>query len=308
MAVALGKRKREAVRVGRRALSEEHEGSDESESEADMQEIFRRHFEARFEPLPEQPKPTEEEESDEDDDEEMVGKESEWEGLSSGPEDEIEVVEHALNIPGGDGEETLSKKELRAFMSAKPPSAVSIAASSTLAPGKPTEDDEAGEKVNLKNDLALQRLLSESHLLDSSTSTGPVGKNRHKATDLRLLSLGSKSSILTQQKMPMAHRKGIIAKAATKEETRRREAKEAGVVLEKEKKKRRKGVEENRWRDRGVGGPSVGKFRDGALVLSRRDVAAIRGPSGRGGRGGKGGRGGGGKGKKRGASGGTIRI
>ena len=102
----------------------------------------------------------------------------------------------------------------------------------------------------------------------------PSGRNRHKAVDLRLQSLGSKSSTLKQQKMPLAHRKGIVAKAADREDRRRREAKENGVILEKAVTSKKTRVK----RQRGVDAPSVGKFRGGMLKLSKKDVADIQGP------------------------------
>lgn len=75
--------------------------------------------------------------------------------------------------------------------------------------------------------------------------------------------------------MPLAHRKGIIAKKQSRDEERRKEAKENGVILEKERKKEKK---EGGMRVRGVDAPSVGKFKGGTLRLSRRDVASIEGP------------------------------
>ena len=76
--------------------------------------------------------------------------------------------------------------------------------------------------------------------------------------------------------MPIAQRKGIIAKATERENARRREALENGIVLEKAGQGRKKiGVKK---RERGVGGPSVGKFRGGTLSLSKKDVAQIQGP------------------------------
>jgi hypothetical protein len=91
--------------------------------------------------------------------------------------------------------------------------------------------------------------------------------------------------------MPMKLRQKKNAERAQQEEERRQEAREAGIVLEKAtgksgKKARRPG---ERDRDRGVGGPSVGRMKGGMLTLSKRDVAEIersgRGPVGRRGRG-----------------------
>jgi hypothetical protein len=151
------------------------------------------------------------------------------------------------------------------------------------------EDDDSSEAANLKKDLALQRLLTESHLLESATNPTLSGNNRHRATDLRLRTLGAKTSILKQERMPMSHRKGMIAKQMEREEKRRREAKENGIILEKTNvSKKNSDVK----RDRGVGAPGVGKFSGGTLKLSKQDISDIEGPRrsafSRGGKGGKG--------------------
>ena len=167
-------------------------------------------------------------------------------------------------------------------------------------PSDATNDTDTNEVDDLKNDLALQRLLKESHLLTSDFShTDPTGKNRHKATDLRLLDLGSKSSIFTQKNMPKSHRQGIAKKGVEREESRRREARENGIVLERFGKGGVAGKAEGRGgaagkrRERNVGAPSVGRFGGATLRLSKRDVEGITGPKVSSSRGGKGkGRGG----------------
>lgn len=110
------------------------------------------------------------------------------------------------------------------------------------------------------------------------------------------MALGAKKSIHAQKSMPMSHRKGINEAARKREEKRRQEAKEAGIVLEKEVKKRKFTGE----RERGLGGPSVGKFKGGVLKLSKSDLRDINGGGGERGSGGvRDGRGGrGGKGKR----------
>jgi hypothetical protein len=136
----------------------------------------------------------------------------------------------------------------------------------------------------LKNDAALQRLLRDSHLLSANAKslTNPnltlTGSLRHKSTDLHLQSLGAKTSIHAQKSMPMSHRKGISAKSQEREMKRRTEAKEAGIVLEKEVRKKKGGGDGER--DRGLGAPSVGKFRGGMLTLSKKDVRDITGGGG----------------------------
>lgn len=136
-------------------------------------------------------------------------------------------------------------------------------------------DEEAAEEANLKNDLALQRLLRESHLLDPQSTLSLSVQNRHKALDLRLQEAGSRFSIHAQRKMPMAQRKGIAEKARGREERRRQEAKQNGIILEVAAK--RKSKKEGK-RQRSIGTPSVGRFQKGMLKLSKRDVAEIEGP------------------------------
>jgi hypothetical protein len=143
-------------------------------------------------------------------------------------------------------------------------------------------DEDPSETANLKNDLALQRLLKESHLLDAGAFNGkvsaPEGRSRLKSLDLRIRDLGAKKSISEQEKMPLSHRKGISAKAASREGRRRKEAAENGVVLEKA----RTAIKSAQRRERGAGGPTVGKFKGGTLKLSSRDVRSIEGPKQRG--------------------------
>ncbi|KAI4725140.1 hypothetical protein E4T49_07102 [Aureobasidium sp. EXF-10728] len=312
MSLALGKRKRavaskptlpsKKVTIAKVAPPPPvPEPESDSEDREALNEAFRRAFEKRFVAI-EEDKPekaqVEEEEEEEDEDED-------WGGLSEeeeDAEDEIEVVEHNMS---NFSRERADKAALKAFMSAKPPTSTE-ALSTIKQPTKKKDDDAEAttEQDDLKNDLALQRLLKESHLLDAkSLSTDPSGKNRHKATDLRLLELGSKTSIFAQKNMPKHQRVGIQKKKEDKEFERRREAKENGIVLERVRREgtdgRGGGFGGGNKRERGIGNPSVGRFSGGTLKLSKRDVEGITGPksSGRGGRGGKRGRGrGGGRG------------
>lgn len=74
--------------------------------------------------------------------------------------------------------------------------------------------------------------------------------------------------------MPSAIRRGIKSKSTQREDKRRREARENGIILEKPAPKSQKNTGK---RDRGVGGPSVGKFAGGTLNLSKRDLVAMQG-------------------------------
>ena len=101
MATTLGKRKRKTV-------TKQKNIDDEPTFDQDAQEIFRRHFEAQFKPLPEVRKPAVVEEVEENDSEENL----EWNGISD-DEDGIQVVEHTdaeSRIPA------MSKEQLKSFM------------------------------------------------------------------------------------------------------------------------------------------------------------------------------------------------
>ncbi|KAF1915698.1 hypothetical protein BDU57DRAFT_280352 [Ampelomyces quisqualis] len=285
MAPTLGKRKR----VSRAELEQPSRfsspSSDTGGSEgADLQAIFRRAFELKFKPLAvdrrkpkiEKPKLLDEGEEEEED--------TDWAGISD-EENDVEVIE--FQDPRLEEDDT-AKAEMRAFMSSKPPTSMSAPTKSLTVKKKP-DSAELAETTNLKNDLALQKLLRESHFLSASASSSgtstptlsATGKSRHKSTDLHLQSLGAKGSVFAQKKMPMAQRKHMTQKARLSDEKRRTQAKEAGIILErpamgKPAAKR----DDHRKRDQTVGLPSVGKFRGGTLNLSKKDVRSITGGGG----------------------------
>lgn len=106
MSMILGKRKRrtlKSVREGKRESSEESESP-----EVDAQELFRRHFEAKFKPLPVVKKAEKVVEIQEDESEE----ESDWDGISEDGQ-AVEVVEHTDTQSRT---ALMSKDELKAFM------------------------------------------------------------------------------------------------------------------------------------------------------------------------------------------------
>ncbi|KAH7170416.1 hypothetical protein EDB81DRAFT_775373 [Dactylonectria macrodidyma] len=280
-------------------------------SQEDAAAIFRRHFESQFLPLPDdQAKAAraggtdeddnteddntedaeEEDEDDKDDDGEENGDDEEWGGLSedeSNDEEEasaIEVVDHSgAQAPAPT---TMSKRELKAFMSCRPPDQTSKSTTKSTITASSSSSNTLPEDAPslLAQDLELRRLLAESHLLAPAlASTGaPVapkpfaaGRTRQKATDLRIQALGSQISIHKQEKMPMNIRKGIVAAAGARESKRRREAKENGVILERETGKKSK--RRDRGRDFGVDRPGVGRLRGATLRLSDKDVRGIEG-------------------------------
>ncbi|RYP06784.1 hypothetical protein DL764_002944 [Monosporascus ibericus] len=323
-ATVLGKRK------SRTATKEESPSISQEEALA----VLQRHFEAQFKPLPApvaKPEPGPEESLSDDDDVDGASEDS-WSGVSDAEdsdsdEDEIEVVSHAKNTPSAAADISgLSKRELKALLSSRVPSVASTTtatSSSSSSSKRKTAADGEGEGEDapslVKNDLALQRLLAESHLFsksgtssstptsnNNSTTTEHAGRNRHLANDLRLAALGSKRSVYAQARMPMGIRKGIAGAAAAREDKRRREARENGVVLERKSgggggvampaagdwlrgfgAKRKGGSGEGRKKGGRGGGdriavdaPAVGRLRNGMLKLSRRDISEIQGSGG----------------------------
>ena len=263
-----GKRKRDHAKVPRQV----YDKVEDTQHSADPTEIYRKYFESQFAPLPniaisnganpEVKSYSNNVQSDTD--------ESEFEGLSkTDSEPQVTVVEHNgfnfdENVIDGLGNTT--------FMSFKPPLSTGLSKGAKKAPVQ-VEEDSKSDALNLKHDLDLQRLLKESHLLEKGSKT--VTPLRNTSIDLRLQSLGAKSSILEQQKMPMSHKRGIKMKAAHKESSRRINAQENGVVLERASKVAK---QSSRQRERGVDGPGIGKFKHGTLTLTRKDIAFIQGP------------------------------
>ncbi|PNP78470.1 hypothetical protein FNYG_08416 [Fusarium nygamai] len=272
-------------------------------SQEDAAAIFRRHFEAEFAPLPEAEtaksdfKKTKHEGSsnnierkEEEDNNKSDEDYGEWGGLSdedSVTEEEqnptIQVVDHSSKQPPKPA--SMSKRELKAFMSSRPPEQTTPKTEQSLSATSSSSNTLPEDAPSLlAQDLELRRLLAESHLLApaisaSGTTIAPkafaTGRTRQKATDLRVQALGSKVSIHKQEKMPMNMRKGIVAAADAREAKRRREAKENGVILEREtgKKKGRR----DRGRDVAVDRPGVGRLKGAELRLSDKDIKSIEG-------------------------------
>jgi hypothetical protein len=230
MAPTLGKRKRiSRAELERQSRSPSLSSGSSDSGGDDLQAIFRRAFEAKFQPLAgETKKPKmeitriQEGEGDREEEGMEEGEEdSDWSGISE-EEGAVQVIEYTGAQLERDG---TSKAELRAFMSNRPPASTTVPSKAPTVTKKQSEGD-LTESTNLKNDLALQKLLRESHLLAASASSSgtstptlsTTGIARHKSTDLHLQSLGAKGSVFTQKKMPMAQRKHMIQKARLTDE------------------------------------------------------------------------------------------
>ncbi|KAL1872019.1 hypothetical protein VTK73DRAFT_1721 [Phialemonium thermophilum] len=326
MPQVLGKRKGKQEYSDRPATPPS-DHSTSSESDGDTQAIFRRYFESQFKPIDNpvdtrwQKKPSEqkielsEDEERTDDTDEGA---SEWGGISegdvsvSGDDDndsvdagEVEVVDYTSKTSARNSSLPLmSKSEWKSYMSPRPldPTSEAPAKNSRRASdhNEPNKDEDS--VTFLANDLALQRLISESKILSEhaafvnsrissslsssiSTSASPSGATfadgrlRQRTTDLRLRALGSRESLIgPPTKMPMAMRKGIAAAAAAREAKRRREARENGIILERETRKTKK--KGSRAHGPAVDLPGVGRMRGAELRLSQRDIRSIEGGGG----------------------------
>ncbi|KAL2141816.1 hypothetical protein VTI28DRAFT_1903 [Corynascus sepedonium] len=304
---------------------------EEPDAALDAQELLRRHFEARFKPLDvaaaraastkaaanSDPNGDDSDSSQDVSDAEADsdGSDSEWDGVSDDDDDDdnaegegtetpvVEVVDHTSTESAMTAK--MSKRELKTYLSSRPPDPSRTVAQTTAKVNKtPTDgDDPEDSAALLANDLALQRLISESHILSAAganpshwqsqhaagTATNvrafAAGRTARKTTDMRIQALGAKDSILSQAKMPMSMRKGIVGAAAAKEDKRRREARENGIILEREVKKAKTSKKKGRG-DRPVDLPAVGRMRGAELRVSAREAraiaASVRGPAGKG--------------------------
>lgn len=164
---------------------------------------------------------------------------------------------------------------------------------------------------NLDNDLKLQRLLSESHILAHQMETSgadltlqtldyeaPIGNARRRILDHRIrtvLAVNSSTGGLPKklEKMPMNMRKGMIKARERRVAEYEREAKEAGIVLSKVKKGETRVLDQgrgvtlasdrigsgkklvNRMRDRGLKINSIGKSTRNGLRISQDEIDKI---------------------------------
>ncbi|KAK9384721.1 hypothetical protein V1515DRAFT_646952 [Lipomyces mesembrius] len=197
-------------------------------------------------------------------------------------------------------------RDRRNFMSQsapKPESVLEKQAAKNQSRQKSKVDDD--ECTNLKHDVELQRLITESHILSEAARKGgaillsdgsfdPIGKARTKTMEARIDSLAlqsggkvkaskkdyysinpqtlleSQKKKFNQEKMPMRMRRGMLQKRAEREEKYEKNAKEAGIVLPKSSSRQKKSKD---MRDRGLKIQSVGRFTPSGLKLSKSEIA-----------------------------------
>ncbi|OLL22794.1 hypothetical protein NEOLI_004687 [Neolecta irregularis DAH-3] len=163
------------------------------------------------------------------------------------------------------------RESRNSFMSSKPPSSKTAA---QLKHSRGTDDDDDDDdSINLKHDVALQRLLRESHLLHKEASSERglelTGKSRIKALEQYATSLGGK---VKADRTPMRIKRGIKEKAQKRKEKNAREAMEAGIVTSKEKKVKKRVFKKNSGLDNLH---RVGKFKGGTLSINESEIRRV---------------------------------
>ncbi|KAK9464052.1 uncharacterized protein V1516DRAFT_609336, partial [Lipomyces oligophaga] len=159
------------------------------------------------------------------------------------------------------------------------------------------------DRRNLKHDLELQRLITESHILSESNSgLNPIGKTRLKTLDTRIDSLSIRSanarsgnktdyyslnpkSLLeikqrkfNREKMSMKMRTGILSKQSERKRRSDSYAREAGIVLPVSSRSNSISISNtnsNSRRDRGLKIQAVGKFTRSGLKINKSDIARL---------------------------------
>lgn len=167
----------------------------------------------------------------------------------------------------------MTKSQRRKFMSSGAPGDdTQLMGGNTNTEGEKSED--------LKNDLELQRLIEESHILhegqqysgaDISGVTDPletIGKSRLKVMNARLAKAGAKQK---NARIPQAMSVGIRDKAAERQRKYKEEARNAGIIIAKDRHVKSK----NTTRDKGLKINSVGKASQYGIHVSAADIARL---------------------------------
>lgn len=127
----LGKRKRELAVAPRRTSPTQGDGDSDADSPIEDQEIFRRYFEATFEPLPHNENGISQAVEVEEQTGQSLDEESDWEGLSDAGNEitTVQIVEHKTvhqdHDPGDDDER--QRQQYKQFMVSPFPACFSCA-------------------------------------------------------------------------------------------------------------------------------------------------------------------------------------
>lgn len=318
---ALKKRKAEKIKAvlkskrpdqaNSESASEEEERAEEELDQKKMMDFMRRQFEEQFGKVEGLPEPEEESEEEENDSEAGSGSDSDEKVNEADPDSEndsdldleMEEYEHyneesEEEDSGSESDEgpvvvkhvesgfkvEASKQDKKLFLSSKAP--IQEAKPEPKRRQNASEPDE-DERQNLDNDLALQRLIKESHILADAglsgvdISTGVIGKARHKTLDSRLDDLGLKKK--KEGQMPMKMRQALSAHQQKRKDRHVAQAKEAGIILARSataKESKKKPAK----RERGLKINSVGRETKHGIIISKSEIAKYSGTGGKKGR------------------------
>ncbi|QPG74182.1 hypothetical protein FOA43_001506 [Brettanomyces nanus] len=206
-----------------------------------------------------------------------------------------------------------SRSEKKILRSGKPISLAQLKRKGQLAEKQKLKQAKTEEdKQDMKNDLELQRLLDESHILagdhgfsgaDVGFSGADVGFQDEVMGNSRVRTLDSRMQKLAEanqahkhklENMPMNYRKGMVKAQLKRISKYEEEAHEAGIILAKSRKGefRRIGDDgttsfterigsgmkkQSRMRDRGLRVNTVGKATSHGVLLSKHDLHKITG-------------------------------
>lgn len=253
--------------------------SSEESVNSDVLDIFRRNFEAHFGSIDHMPVRSKESiediaEKDSDSEDSFRGfsdEESCSDEKSSG-EDSPVVVKFSDRKADDDSMSQLAKKQQKKlFISSKAPKFESTAATVSK-PAKPESIED------LKNDLELNRLIKESHILAEAERHGHFTgadisldaefnpKAKLKVLEMRLDEIGSKKKT---ESIPMHICKGIVNRKQEKQAKYEQYAKEAGIVLAWPTKTSKKAVQR---RERGLQIQTVGRSTKHGHIISAKEI------------------------------------
>lgn len=231
-------------------------------------------------------------------------------------EEEAEIAPKVvrLNLSLGAPQTALSRKEQRLLRAGRAPTLVELEKKEqelSKTTKKQSQQAAKEDEDNLENDLKLQRLLKESHILahqaehsgaDLTLQTldyeAPVGNARKRTLDARIRGLSATNSATggmpkKLENMPMSMRKGMIQARDRKIAKYEEEARNAGIILSKVRKG---GVRElnigkgatlssdrlgsgkkatRQYRDRGLKIHAVGKSTRNGLIIPQADIDRI---------------------------------
>ncbi|ODV58256.1 Faf1p ASCRUDRAFT_77962 [Ascoidea rubescens DSM 1968] len=159
------------------------------------------------------------------------------------------------------------------------------------------KSEDVNEMENLKNDVQLQKLLSESHILSSgilsNTYSGvdvtlktinenfhdgqPVGKLKLKAMHQKLSNLSEDSSRKKLDKVPMKIRKEMKKKQIQRIQNHESMAKEGGIVLAKNKKYELRDLDLSNSSKITLKSDKIGKYTLGKKQLKEKNKVRSRG-------------------------------